>query len=142
MGPCKYCDKKGRAVSDVIGYCAPCIRNHFAEVWPDIKEVHDRSRRQYRLPVAPPRGEHGRNCPLCMHRCKIPEGETGFCGLRRNVGGTITGGRPHEGNLSYYYWINLSGFIVEQSFVPRMTTDIQRFLADTGVDRAHPMLRA
>ena len=103
MGTCRYCDRNGRAISDVIGYCAPCIRAHFAEVWPDIKEVHDRSRRPYRLPADPPRSEQGRACHLCMHHCNISEGETGFCGLRRNVHGRIVGGRPHEGNLSYYY---------------------------------------
>jgi len=103
MGTCRYCDRKGRAISDVMGYCAPCIRAHFPEVWPDIKDVHDRSRRPYRLPTDPPRSERGRACPLCMHRCNIPAGGTGFCGLRRNLHGRITGGRPHEGNLSYYY---------------------------------------
>ena len=103
MGTCKYCERKGRTISEVIGFCADCIRARFAELWPDIKKVHDRSRTRYGLPTDPPRMEHGRPCPLCTHGCKIPEGEKGFCGLRRNEGGRLTGGRPHEGNLSYYY---------------------------------------
>jgi pyruvate formate lyase activating enzyme len=103
MGTCRYCSKSGKTISDVIGFCASCIRHHFEEVWPEIKRVHDRSRRAYRLPQYPPREADGRTCPLCVHRCQIPEGEMGFCGLRRVEDGKIRGGRPHEGNLSYYY---------------------------------------
>jgi pyruvate formate lyase activating enzyme len=40
---------------------------------------------------------------LCVHRCRIPEGKTGFCGQRRVKNGRIIGGRPHEGNLYYYF---------------------------------------
>lgn len=103
MGTCRYCDKGAKTISDVIGFCASCIRDHFEEVWPEIKRVHDRSRRAYQLPQDPPRAADGLTCPLCVHRCQIPEGDRGFCGLRRVEGGTIRGGRPHEGNLSYYY---------------------------------------
>lgn len=38
-----------------------------------------------------------------MHGCQIPEGDKGFCGLRRAQNGTIRGGRPHEGNVYYYH---------------------------------------
>jgi len=103
MGTCRYCSKSAKTISDVIGFCASCIRHHFEEVWPEIKRVHDRSRRAYGLPQDPPRAADGRTCLLCVHRCQIPEGERGFCGLRRVEGGTISGGRPHEGNLFYYY---------------------------------------
>jgi pyruvate formate lyase activating enzyme len=103
MGACAYCRKKSRAVSSVMGFCADCIREHFSEVWPRIKELHDSSRRAYALPLDPPRSAGGSRCPLCMHGCLIAEGGAGFCGLRRKQGGKLTGGRPHEGNLSYYY---------------------------------------
>jgi len=103
MGTCRYCNKSGKTISDVIGFCASCIRDHFEEVWPEIKRVHDRTRRAYQLPQDPPRATDGLTCPLCVHKCQIPEGARGFCGLRQVEGGTIRGGRPHEGNLSYYY---------------------------------------
>jgi pyruvate formate lyase activating enzyme len=103
MGTCQYCGKTAKTVSKVIGFCADCIRGHFGEVWPKIKAVHDHSRRAYGLPVDPPRSPDGISCPLCVHRCRIPEGGTGFCGLRRVESGKLKGGRPHEGNLSYYY---------------------------------------
>ena len=103
QGSCQHCGQSGPTISGVIGFCADCIRTHFSEVWPEIKRVHDRSRKPYGLPADPPRAESGVTCPLCLHLCRIPEGDVGFCGLRRVQGGKLKGGRPHEGNLSYYY---------------------------------------
>jgi len=103
MGTCRYCGKEARTISDVIGFCADCIRDHFKLAWPQIKKVHDASRQAYGLPPDPPRSDEGTTCPLCVHRCRIPEGGRGFCGLRGVEGGKLKGGRPHEGNLSFYY---------------------------------------
>ena len=103
MGICNYCDTSGRTISNTIGFCADCIRIHFDAVWPQIKTVHDRSRTTYGLPTDPPRSENGISCGLCVHNCRIPEGKTGFCGLRRVQNGRLGGGRPHEGNLYFYF---------------------------------------
>ncbi|MBW2030981.1 MAG: radical SAM protein [Deltaproteobacteria bacterium] len=103
MGTCRYCKKRSVTISDRIGFCADCIRTHFDEVWPQIKQVHEASRRRYNLPLNPPRVESGLQCGLCVHACRIPEGCNGFCGLRRVEQGHLRGGRPHEGNLSYYH---------------------------------------
>ncbi|MBW1979356.1 MAG: radical SAM protein [Deltaproteobacteria bacterium] len=103
MGTCQYCGRNGKTISGVIGFCAPCIRDHFEEIRPQIKSLHDRTRKAFQLPQDPPRNTGGLTCPLCMHGCQIPEGGTGFCGLRRVEDRHLRGGRPHEGNLSYYY---------------------------------------
>lgn len=103
MGTCRYCEKSAQTISDVIGFCVDCIRQHFSEVGPEIAKVHARSREAYGFPVQPPRDEGGFSCTLCLHRCQIPEGLTGYCGVRHVKGGKIGGGRPHEGKLSYYY---------------------------------------
>ena len=102
-GKCRQCGKSSPAISNVIGFCTNCIRSHFEDVWPEIKSVHARTRKPYGLPESPPRAESGVACKLCVHLCKIAEGGVGFCGLRRAEDGKIKGGRPHEGNLSYYY---------------------------------------
>ncbi len=34
----------------------------------------------------------GAVCQVCMHRCSLKNGQTGFCGARRNEGGTIVCG--------------------------------------------------
>jgi len=103
MGKCKYCGGTGKTISSVIGFCADCIRGHFVEVWPKIKTVHDQSRLEHGLPADPPHAEDGIECPLCFNRCRIPEGGRGYCGLRRVLSGRLVGGRPQEGNLSYYH---------------------------------------
>ncbi|MBW2193690.1 MAG: radical SAM protein, partial [Deltaproteobacteria bacterium] len=103
MGTCHLCGKSDTTISKTIGFCAGCIRTNFENVWPEIKKVHDRSRRRYALPIDLPRTSDGVSCKLCLHECRIPEGETGFCGLRHVKNSRIQGGRPHEGNLSYYY---------------------------------------
>lgn len=103
MGTCKYCDRSSITVSDSIGFCGDCIRGRFSELWPHIKATHDHSRRSHGLPCDPPRAERGIACTLCFHKCKIPEGGLGYCGVRKVVGGMLKGGRPQEGNLSYYH---------------------------------------
>ncbi len=103
MGICQHCGKDARTVSRTIGFCADCIRTHFDEVWQKIKPVHEQSREDFGLPKDPPRAQKGVSCSLCFQRCRIPEGGRGYCGLRKVKNGKITGGRPHEGNLSYYY---------------------------------------
>ena len=103
MGKCQYCGKSSRTISSTIGFCADCIRSHFDKIWPEIKRVHQKSRRAYGLPESPPHAPEGRSCYLCVQECRIPEGDTGYCGLRKVENGRIRGGRPHEGNLSFYY---------------------------------------
>lgn len=103
MGTCQYCAKEANTVSDAIGYCADCIRTHFEEIRPEIKQVHRHSRKAYGLPEEPPASSEGIPCGLCIQKCRIPKGGTGYCGIRRVENGRIKGGRPHEGNLSFYY---------------------------------------
>lgn len=103
MARCGLCGRRGREISGVIGFCASCVKGHFEEVWPQIEKVHHESRRRFSLPAYPPRHPNGAKCKICIHECSIPEGEKGYCGLRKTVSGTIKGGRPHEGSLSWYH---------------------------------------
>ncbi|UCD89126.1 MAG: radical SAM protein [Desulfobacterales bacterium] len=103
MGTCKYCQSQAETISNTIGYCGDCILDHFETIWPEIKQVHDHSRAAFGLPKDPPRAKNGISCGLCIHRCRIPDHGTGFCGLRYVQNGKIRGGRPHEGNLYYYH---------------------------------------
>jgi pyruvate formate lyase activating enzyme len=38
-----------------------------------------------------------------VNECRIPEGRMGYCGLRANVAGKLTGVSPEEGKLSWYH---------------------------------------
>ncbi len=103
MGTCKACGESRVTISNAVGFCAECIRNSFDEVWPEIKVVHDSARSAYGLPIDPPRAEAGVTCPLCHNQCRIPEEGIGYCGAHRVEDGKLKGGRPHEGNLSFYH---------------------------------------
>ncbi len=103
MGTCNLCKTRAITISDTVGFCADCIRSSFDAIWPEIKGVHDASRVRYGLPTDPPRDEGGISCPLCFQKCRLPEGGVGYCGIRRVEEGRLRGGRPHEGNVSYYY---------------------------------------
>lgn len=103
MGTCNHCQISSKTVSNAIGFCGECIRTHFETIWPKIKKVHQLSRKKYGLPLDPPRAADGISCRLCVHGCNIPEKGIGFCGLRQVQNGKLRGGRPHEGNLYYYY---------------------------------------
>ncbi|RLB83988.1 MAG: radical SAM protein [Deltaproteobacteria bacterium] len=125
MGTCRYCEKSAGTISDVIGFCADCIRGHFSKVWPEIANVHARSRRAYGLPVEPPHDPGGIPCPVCVNRCQMAEGRTGFCGLRHVRHGRLRGGRPHEGRLSYYH-------------DPIPTNCVADFVCPAGTGRGYP----
>ncbi|MBM4326150.1 MAG: radical SAM protein [Deltaproteobacteria bacterium] len=103
MGACGHCKSSAPVISGAIGFCADCIRNHYSDVWPEIKRVHDESRRRHGLPEDPPRAQDGLTCPLCFHGCAIPEGGYGYCGLRHVENRRLKGGRPHEGDLTFYH---------------------------------------
>ncbi len=100
---CRRCGSTDRLVSARLGYCAACIRGHFTEVWPEIEKVHHESRRRFGFPVAPPRDPEGKECTLCFHACRIPEGGHGFCGARRVEKGQLRGGTAAGAGLSFYY---------------------------------------
>ena len=125
MGTCRYCDRSGKTISDVIGFCADCIRGHFSGLWPQIAEVHAKSRKAYGLPTQPPRGPGNIPCSLCVNECRIPEGGSGFCGLRHVRDAKLRGGRPHEGNCSFYY-------------DPLPTNCVAAFVCPAGTGSGHP----
>lgn len=100
---CALCGDKEAIVSRTIGYCVACIRDRFSEVWPGIREVHRKSRREFGLPEEPPRSPEGIPCNICVNECRIPQGVRGYCGIRVNKDGKLIGGTSTEGYLSWYY---------------------------------------
>lgn len=82
-------------------YCPDCIRNRFDEISAHVIEIHAWIRERYGLPGKVPH-EHSRTqCQLCVNRCSINEGKFGYCGVRQNVNGRISG--PDE-NWAYADW--------------------------------------
>jgi pyruvate formate lyase activating enzyme len=80
-----------------------CIRRHPAEALALAEAAHTLSRKVFGLPDKPPHDPAGAACELCANRCRIPENGSGYCGVRRNSGGKLTGVSATEGNLSWYH---------------------------------------
>lgn len=102
MPRCRLCGAEQPFISARLGFCGPCIRRHFAQVWPEIQQVHRASRQAYGLPAEPPQVEGGKLCTLCCHACRIPEGGVGYCGSRQVVAGRLVGGSPAGARVSWY----------------------------------------
>ncbi len=103
MAKCINCGRESKLISKTLELCLECIRNDFEKVLPHIKKVHSKTKKRFGLPSAPPKDPKGVKCDFCVNECSIPEGETGYCGLRRNVGDKLLGGGIKDGNLSWYY---------------------------------------
>ncbi len=96
MAQCQVCNKASVTVARVLGICGQCLRSRFAEVAPQVFQVHARSRRPFALPEQPPAATDGVPCALCSQGCRIPKGSVGYCGLP-------AGRRKHEAIVSWYY---------------------------------------
>jgi pyruvate formate lyase activating enzyme len=86
-----------------MGVCLACIRERADEALPLALGAHRRSRAAFGLPAEPPRDPEGLPCRVCVKECLIPDGGTGYCGLRKNAGGRLAGVSPSEGKLSWYH---------------------------------------
>ena len=101
MGRCVACGREGRAVSEVLSVCVECLRAEKPEALARAAAVHRRARAEFALPEEPP--TEGLRCGWCVNDCRIPPGERGFCAVRRNDGGSLTGGTPETGRVSWYH---------------------------------------
>lgn len=102
MGRCMVCNSASPLISGELSVCLDCIRKRPSESLPFAMEAHNRSRRRFGLPESPPRDPGGIPCGVCVNECSIPEGGLGYCGLRKNEKGKITGVTKEEGKLSWY----------------------------------------
>jgi len=101
---CQLCGRRSREISAALGVCAACIQRAPEAALAQIAPWQAAARREFGLPLAPPRREGGVRCPLCANECQIAEGERGFCGLRTVRDGHLVhlAGTPQRGLLSWY----------------------------------------
>jgi len=103
MAQCKLCNASAKAISRELGLCLACIRKRPEDALPAAKQTHEKSRAAFALPEEPPKDPQGISCRICVNECRIPEGQMGYCGLRKNEGGSLTGVSPEQGKLSWYH---------------------------------------
>ncbi len=100
---CLTCGKKDRPLSHTLPICLDCLRSGRKDVQPFIEEAHHRCRLPFRLVDRPPKDENGVPCSICINQCRIPEGRWGYCGLRTQKEGVLTGVSAEKGNVSWYF---------------------------------------
>jgi len=100
---CFICGRESSLISSTLGICVECIRRDFKKIKNFIEKAHQKTRKEFDLPLNPPRDKRGISCHLCMNNCKIPSGEKSFCGLRKNEEGRLKGASSLKGYLSWYY---------------------------------------
>lgn len=103
MASCAICEKTSSLIAGELGLCLECIRTQPGKAKDMALDVHFRIRKGWGLPGTAPNHSDGILCDLCVNRCRIGEGELGYCGLRKNVNGKIEGVTASKGKLSWYH---------------------------------------
>ncbi len=70
-----------------------------------VRDVHRKVRKRFDLPVESPKTAGGISCGICTNRCRMAEGEVGYCGLRGCEEGRLVNyaGTPEKGLVEWYY---------------------------------------
>ncbi len=99
---CKICGEESDKISSYLSLCLDCIREGTERSSKIARSVHEEARKEIRLPKMD-RSE-GLTCGYCGTNCKIPEGETGNCGLTMNKDGKLFRefGTPEKAVGSWY----------------------------------------
>ncbi|MEW6410151.1 MAG: radical SAM protein [Nitrospirota bacterium] len=103
MNTCMVCGQTSELISEGLNLCIECIREKPDKAIPYAERSHRKSREAFGLPPKHPDDINGIPCNICVNECRISADSLGFCGLRRNKDGRLTGVTPEEGKLSWYY---------------------------------------
>lgn len=102
ISECRICREK-RELSRSLEICLNCIRTDFDSARPFIEKAHKNTKKEYNMPETSP--QKGIPCGFCINECRIPKGEKGFCGARKNKNGKITpkSGSEYTAFVECYY---------------------------------------
>jgi len=103
MAQCELCQTTSAFISEALGVCVNCIRERPREALEITDRVHRVSRAEFGLPPVPPDDPAGVRCDLCVNACRIGKNDTGYCGLRENRAGRLTGGSAATARSSWYH---------------------------------------
>ena len=103
MARCAICGKESKLISELLRVCGECGREGSAGSRKMARAAHEVARKAFDLPDTAPRDPGGKPCSLCANACRIGSGKTGYCGVRWNRRGRITGGGPSSAAVEWYY---------------------------------------
>ncbi len=100
---CLICGEKQK-LAKVIGICPTCLKNSSThEIEHLIKNIHSQIREELGLEPSIPRMEKGITCNYCSAKCRLQEGQWGWCGLRKNENGRFLHLSTREKGILYHY---------------------------------------
>ncbi len=140
MGTCILCKRTDPLISKELEVCLACIRRDSDRALEIAARAHFRSRRMFGLPEQPPRGPAGAVCRLCGNECEIPEGASGYCGLRTNRHGRLEGVSGREGKLSWYHDPLPTNCVADWVCPGGTGAGYPRFAAKSGPEYGHANL--
>ncbi len=103
MARCQLCGTTSPDISNTLGVCLICIRRRPQMALEIAADAHRICRAAFGLPPVPPDDPDGIQCDLCVNACKIGKGCIGYCGLRKNRDGRLTGASITTAKLSWYH---------------------------------------
>jgi len=103
MGTCGICNIESSLTAGQLGVCRHCIARHPEDAVARALQCHGDCRESFGLPRTLPTAPDGIRCRVCVNECRIPDGESGYCGMRRNRKGKIEGVSSRRGRASWYH---------------------------------------
>ncbi len=94
------CGFRGTQVSAKLSVCGACVKDSFQKALPLIRRAHHDARSSFGLPLDPP--DDGFPCGVCVHMCRLQNGDGGFCGVRVGKGDAVESA-VKGAVVSYYY---------------------------------------
>jgi pyruvate formate lyase activating enzyme len=120
---CKLCGTRKKDISAKLGVCKECIQTDFQAAMTIASKARTATRKQYNLPLSPPKTKEGLLCGDCVNNCVLGEGETGYCNLVKNVDNNLLriAGDDASGGLFSFYYDALPTNCVAEPFCPGCT---------------------
>ncbi|MFX1286525.1 MAG: radical SAM protein [Promethearchaeota archaeon] len=86
---CQICNIKPPILAASLGICSECVKNYPEEAIEWSRISHGKNRAKWDLMPDIPNGFGGQQCRICSNECLIGLGESGYCGIRKNVNGHL-----------------------------------------------------
>lgn len=101
---CVICNTTPQIFSKFLALCPECLKKHPDYALERSQLVHKLNRAKWNLPEAIPESKEGVQCHICANECFLGLGETGYCGIRKNLDGKFhTMIEKDEALLHTYY---------------------------------------
>ncbi|NHJ04584.1 MAG: radical SAM protein [Candidatus Heimdallarchaeota archaeon] len=121
---CSICGNSSSEISSKLGICKKCILERSKESLEKISLSRRNYRKEFSLPLEPPKTKNGLLCGDCVNNCILGIKEVGFCNLVKNIDGKITrlAGDEKKGGLFSFYYDPLPTNCVAEPFCPGCTS--------------------